>query len=1827
MNDNKYSLLLLEPNKSNKEDESDYDEKDYKNNGKYKINKYEKFKPKNKYDLKETEKVIKGAENQIKSILSNFLKDIKSEKNNSDLAFKQISSLKNQNDLDNISVRKKSITKILHKTNTNKNNNRLKGNNSKKVNQKSNSNSNSKKVHFSLSPRRKAKKLEAQNNYNYIKINTEKNSDFIEPVVSFSLENNIYNNKRMHSGKNIKILSKKSNNIKALIKKNQTQKNFINYINFKNGEINLYNNDNKDKKQKKLSSFKNFISNIRNNIKQFAKNKNNKNTINIIKESKINRILTENNINQNYITFASNKAQIGLLSPKKSESLFKKQKIIPINSDTSNNIKLNTRPPSIKKRGTYTIKNKASIKSMKRSETSKDNEIKKNKGEDQVKFLKLISNFKSLKQAIKQSIILRPEVYDNQKVSEVKYKKNGSNKSPRKLISNQLSMGPRSIKLGDTSKTLKKLKSETMKNIGNLKVNEEPNFEVNNDNINTENEIKPSSNKDAQISPKVDSFHDFSFHSIKRKKVIHLEKYRQIYHKGIIYDSLDDEEMEDEEDINIFYIDPNSNFCFIFDLILLIITYISFIEVPFYLAMNLNFCRVKYFSFNDIANRFIELMNILDLFFGFFRAFYNWEEQLVKKNRIIASKYLFGWFLFDLIAAIPVYSINKIFESSCESYHKSNYYNFQLDNIQYLFICNRLFKLLKIFSKNQAWKYISNKINDFWNLISNICLILLALNYTACLYIFISRNSYPNWILKAKLNVAEFKDIYICAIYILLMTLTTVGYGDITCCSFLERIFQVFLLIIGIIAYSWLVSSFSNFVQKLNEKSADYEKKKSILDEIKINNPNLPDELYERILRYLKFRHFHEKNFKNIIFDCLPVGLKNNLIYEMYKPIIKNFIFFKNFQNTDFIVQVILSFKPILAYKNDILVNENDLIEDIIFVKQGVLSVELPINMTDPQENIQRYLNIPVLNKDKEKETSKMKSLSNIKNDTFSSFIGEKPNKVYSFGNSSTINSSLNYRSSFMKSNLLTKVKTVKIQKAYVKLLGIRENEHFGDVLMFLEERSPLRVRVRSKKSELFFLKKIDALKISTSYPNIWRRINKKSVYNFKQIKKSIKKIVEIYCCAKKVNENISEDDNGSNDTLKEKFGLNEDSPWAHNKNYDFNNSALKSLPKYSIRRTKSQNYFRVSNKNIFKNNENIDDDYFDKDNENINMRKCHSIKEFKYKKFLTYISQKYNSDVSPISFSDSFSSELSIKEEQPPKNKKKNKYNIRSKKKKLTKKLLDVFNRNYKYYKGINKSISKKKEYPVTIITEETDKECSLNPMLNNNNSVNKYSMNSKAKMIEDDGTNPINKKKRKSKNRNKKKKQSLFGLKDIEINNYGNNKNKKFLIKTSSDEDIESQIDEQINNEIYPGELIEINQEENLFNKKFNNNSQYNIETNLNINSNIETKNRDLERLLNYFDEESKELRNNTLLKKSSNYKNKKKEKEKSLKSSKVSKSGKNFNNVIFNQESSSSSSSNSSENGISLINLKGNWDTNILSVNNSVSLRINSSYENYNVISGNKLIKSKSLQNKLKTYLINEVFNDSSTNLETNIIKKTRSSDQKSKNINKEKSEKEKYQDNRKTASSIVYNTTNINYINSVSFLKNKPKRAIKKSSSNLIAEKTASIFSTQDNHSVNYIISKKKNLRGSNINLETEISSHINSCKINNIKFNNKLFRKKTPNIRYGSSKNLKNYDISHHNSFNINSASFAKREMNFETSKEIHRKLKAKRRSSILIPTQKSRKKKDNLLSLIDYNIQRTNQKLKDPDGFYSSYFSNILKEELKEKNKKNNKNNISTIKK
>ena len=102
--------------------------------------------------------------------------------------------------------------------------------------------------------------------------------------------------------------------------------------------------------------------------------------------------------------------------------------------------------------------------------------------------------------------------------------------------------------------------------------------------------------------------------------------------------------------------------------------------------------------------------------------------------------------------------------------------------------------------------------------------------------------------------------------------------------------------------------------------------------------------------------------------------------------------------------------------------------------------------------------------------------------------------------------------------NKKNEIKNIKkgLNLSEIKIIEVHKNEHFGDALMFLNEKSPLVLKVKTKVSELLVLRKMEAIEIYSIYPNIWVRINKKSIFNMEQIKKRIKK--ELYIVSKKYN-------------------------------------------------------------------------------------------------------------------------------------------------------------------------------------------------------------------------------------------------------------------------------------------------------------------------------------------------------------------------------------------------------------------------------------------------------------------------------------------------------------------------------------------------------------------------------------------------------------------------------------------------------------------------------------------------------------------------------------
>ena len=399
------------------------------------------------------------------------------------------------------------------------------------------------------------------------------------------------------------------------------------------------------------------------------------------------------------------------------------------------------------------------------------------------------------------------------------------------------------------------------------------------------------------------------------------------------------------------------------------------------------------------------------------------------------------------------------------------------------------------------------------------------------------------------------------------------------------------------------------------------------------------------------------------------------------------------------------------------------------------------------------------------------------------------------------------------------------------------------------------------------------------------------------------------------------------------------------------------------------------------------------------------------------------------------------------------------------------------------------------------------------------------------------------------------------------------------------------EINKEIYPGEFIKINKDESLLFKKLNLSSL--IEDNSDINNSFENKNTKLQYLLNSFEKENKNKISedkdiNDKIESNINI-----GKDKSRISDNVSnnfysnKNLINFKNVNNNEESN--------KNIISLINNqieernKVNWDKNSFIIHNNISFQLYSSYENLNLISGQKLIKNKLLQKKLKNYLLEEIQNFSSCQ-NIGLIKKTNS-----------------------FAFQSHYNKLKINRIGS---LKPRQRRSssFDKKKSNLIhkltKKKIRKALSTLNLTKKDDISPSKKILRSSSFNKFSIEKTKKSKKKFSTGVFNqlglNKIHKKKisNQNVALSSKHNMSN--IIHNNNYNLD-----------------HKKTKLKKSSVILATDIKSKRKKDDILSKINFNIQNTNQNLNNPDEFYSNYFNTILEGEIAIKNKKKSHKNIS----
>lgn len=192
---------------------------------------------------------------------------------------------------------------------------------------------------------------------------------------------------------------------------------------------------------------------------------------------------------------------------------------------------------------------------------------------------------------------------------------------------------------------------------------------------------------------------------------------------------------------------------------------------------------------------------------------------------------------------------------------------------------------------------------------------------------------YPDtWVVRYNYVDSSIWELYVASFYFTITTITTVGYGDISGGTTLERIICIILMCIGGILYSFAIGSLSSILSSLDSSKAKLNEKINTLNQLKTAY-KIPFELYYKLRSAIRYDHSSTANNQSAFLSELPNNLQVELSVVMHRDII-NIQFFEK-RSKYFIAFIGPLLRSLTVPAGEIIYSEGEPITDIYFLKKG----------------------------------------------------------------------------------------------------------------------------------------------------------------------------------------------------------------------------------------------------------------------------------------------------------------------------------------------------------------------------------------------------------------------------------------------------------------------------------------------------------------------------------------------------------------------------------------------------------------------------------------------------------------------------------------------------------------------------------------------------------------------------------------------------------------------------------------------------------------------------------------------------------------------------
>lgn len=389
-----------------------------------------------------------------------------------------------------------------------------------------------------------------------------------------------------------------------------------------------------------------------------------------------------------------------------------------------------------------------------------------------------------------------------------------------------------------------------------------------------------------------------------------------------------------------YLIYPNSRFHQYWSIVITLLMLYVAVFSPYRLA----FTEDVYFDGWTVFDFVLNGVFCLDIAINFCTCYELPDGTIEDRRRKIAAQYLKKWFLVDLISSVP-FNVLDLAQNH-ESNNSTDFNNaMRLARLPRLY---KLFRLVKVFKALGHYKQMDymEGVQDFLQVNSRLVklskfliIVCFCVHLMGCVWFFTAKISdfeMETWVVRYGFVDSSTMEQYLASVYWAVTTMVTVGYGDITAKTWMEMIFAIIWMFIGVGFYSFTVGSLSSFLTSVDTRDSILSSKMAAMHEFAKETNISPDVRLKvrEAVRYYNWKMGSVLSDKHSLFNDIPRALQFEVALSMHGGIIKEMQFFKG-KGRAFVLHFMPLFKPQKYISGDYLYKEGDYADEMYYISLG----------------------------------------------------------------------------------------------------------------------------------------------------------------------------------------------------------------------------------------------------------------------------------------------------------------------------------------------------------------------------------------------------------------------------------------------------------------------------------------------------------------------------------------------------------------------------------------------------------------------------------------------------------------------------------------------------------------------------------------------------------------------------------------------------------------------------------------------------------------------------------------------------------------------------